>query len=108
MTDNTNANVVIAFPTERIVRKPTSIPTDTKNVQKEYINGIVNDNAMILISRLAMAGIDISIDDFQKRYALVVECIRAITYDTFGIFHPLQEPITELIRAIESIPVKKD
>lgn len=105
-----NANVVVSFPIERIIRTPIpeSVQENVKKTQKDYVNRLVDENATILVARLAMAGIDISTEDFQKSYALAIECLRSTVYMTLGIGHPLQEPIVEMIKAIEDCSINKD
>lgn len=100
----TQANVVVSFPPEKIVRVPTpeSMNDAVIIAQKNYLNFLVDENATILISRLAMAGIDISSDEFQKFYALTVECLRSSVYRTMNFHHSLQIPMKDIIRAIEN------
>lgn len=100
----TQANVVISFPPNKVVRVP--VPASMKgmmaSVQKNYLNFLVDENATALISKLAMAGVDVSGEEFQKFYALTVECLRSSVYKTMNFNHPLQAPMGDMIQAIEN------
>jgi len=100
----TQANVVVSFPPEKIVRVPVpeSMSESVITVQRNYLNFLVDENATILISRLAMAGVDVSSDEFQKFYALTIECLRSSVYKTMNFYHSLQLPMEDIIQVIEN------
>ena len=102
------ANVVISFPEDRVVRtqKPKTTKANKKLVadqQKLHINRLIEENASLLATRLVMSGINIGTDDFERNYAFTVECLRSALYKSVGLRHPLQDPINDIIRTIESM-----
>jgi hypothetical protein len=101
---------VISFPIDRVVRTPVPLSTKKQIIrsQKQHINRIIEENATNMVSRLAMAGVDISTDDFQRNYAFTIECLRSTLYESLGIHHPLQSPMKEIIHTIEDFATKKD
>lgn len=107
----TQANVIIAFPQDKVVRLQIPIKNNDiiKKIQKHLMNTLVEENANLLAYRLGLAGINIGADEFQKNYALTIECLRATLYKSLNLHHPLQLPIEKLIEAIEfsKTPPKK-
>ncbi len=71
--------------------------------QKNHINKMIEEQANLLACRLSMNGVDISTEDFQKSFALTIECLRAAIYNTVGLSHPMQRPMQEMIDEIEII-----
>ena len=80
------------FPTEKIAISAT----------KNYIDRIVNHYAEYVAAQLSAHGIDISSDDFRKRYSFSIECLRSTVYTNFDIPHPLSDALTQLIKAINT------
>ena len=106
---NANTNLVL-FPSDRIVRVklPESTQEAIQKTQKTHINQIIEEQADSIASRLAMSGVDISSDDFQKAFALSIECLRASVYATVGLHHPMHRPMKEMIEEIDIIIERKD
>ena len=104
------ANVVISFPEDRIVRIP--IPESTRelvaNTQKHHVNHLLEEQSAFILTKLLMSGVDISNEQFQKNFVLVMECLRASIYETLQITHPLQNPMREMLEMIEDILLLKD
>jgi hypothetical protein len=48
-----------------------------------------------------MHGVDIDSSDFERHYALSIECMRSAVYKSFKLSHPLQDPMEDMIRVIE-------
>ena len=97
------SNNVVMFPKGCVSRK-TYVP-DKKtedNAKESYVNHIIDHYAQMLLKNFSLHGIDVSTKDFDKQFALAIECLRASVYKSYGIQHPLHEPMSELIRAIES------
>jgi len=105
-----SANVVVSFPEDRIVR--LAIPESTKdfvvNTQKEHVNRILEEQSTFLLTKLMMSGVDVSTEEFQKNFTIVMECLRASVLETIQISHPLQHPMREMIEMIEGILLLKD
>lgn len=97
------ANVVISFPKDRVVRMflPPSARKEAERTKKFYADKTVEDHATGLVDSLAMSGVDISTDEFQKNYALTIECLRSTVYKSFGLKHALQPAMKEMIKSIQ-------
>ena len=105
-----NNEMIVSFPPDRIVRMPVPKNAEEiiKKTQKNHINRLVEDQANLLASRLSMSGVDISSEDFQRQFALSIECLRASIYGTVGLTHPMQKPMAEMIKEIEIVIQGKD
>ena len=113
-----NANTVILFPADHIIRiNPSEISeddgaamvfADVEVFQKRFINNLIQTYIDSIIYSLIDSNIDISSDDFQKNFAFTMECLRASIYQTMGLRHPLHGAITSLIESIINSSKKSD
>ena len=102
MTDDVANTNLLMFPRERIVRKIEKGLEDIEaNARENYINQVVDHYAEYLVRQFALHGVDLQSNGFDKHYALTIEFLRASICKSFGIDHPLHEPMGELIEQIE-------
>lgn len=104
-TANTITNTIIQFPKGRIIRTPipATLKDNINKTKKNYINKMIEESASNLAKYLSMSGINITSEEFQKNYALSIECLRSTVYKTFDLTHPLQQPMKNMIDSLEDI-----
>jgi len=99
---------VIAFPTNRIVKKSTTGPKKKdqkfldeihKQQTKEYVETSVDDMSLSLLKSFYNMGIKTERGEFTKDLAMLVDTMRGLIYRDFNMKHPAQilsEKIVEL------------
>jgi hypothetical protein len=96
------ANVVVSFPQERIVRvhPPPSVRETAKVNKKLFADKMIEEIAGLLAGKLAVSGVDISKEEFSQNYAMTIECLRATIYASFGVRHPFQPILKQMISSL--------
>lgn len=110
MTANT---VVLHFPVNRIVRLHgvAAAKLDSINeteAKQEYLDELIEDQTDALLQAMFLNGVNIKGEEFNRMMAVSIECLRAATYKTIGLDHPLSEHIEQIATEIEkTYPVKE-
>jgi hypothetical protein len=98
-----SSNNLIFFPSNLSTEPRFIAPTEeiARLAKENYINQMINHYAEYVATQLSMHGVDIDSSDFERHYALSIECMRSAVYKSFKLSHPLQDPMEDMIRVIE-------
>ena len=101
----TDANNIIDFPSDKVVRQPTTIKKEedrtdrmndfyTSDQVKEYIDSVINSYIKGLAIHMSANGFKID-KDVSKRLSYVGYCLQAIFYDSVNVEHPHIDTVEE-------------
>jgi hypothetical protein len=105
--DNSANNNLIQFPRSAIKRE--NIVSLTKNkesveaTQRDLLTQMVDFHAHHLLQIFALDGIDVESEDFDKYFALSIECLRATVYNTLDLDHPLLPFLKDMIVHVDKM-----
>ena len=104
-----SSNNLIIFPSNYTDAPGFTAPTEeiARLAKENYINQMINHYGEYVATQLSMHGVDIDSSDFEKHYALSIECMRSAVYKSFKISHPLQDAMEDMIRVIEECEKNK-
>jgi hypothetical protein len=104
------ANSIIEFPSERIVRYPTDgqkLVNDLRR-KKIFVDEILQEHMGEMGAKLLLCGVDISSQEFCDRFALSIEALRSAMYHGFNIEHPYEKHFVSIIEQIEQQAKEKE
>lgn len=104
MNDSANTNL-IQFPKSAVKRENMVALHKNKEAveatQRELLSQMIDYHAHHLVQVFALDGIDIESEDFDKLFALSIECLRATVYNTLDLHHPLLPVLKDLTEKVE-------
>lgn len=103
ITKKPEANVVLEFPKERVVRPqlPEVIADRLAKQKIIYASHMVDEEIVMLITHATMNGIDVRTPEFQKGFQITCDLLRGLMYRAMDIQHPMQPQLDELVKAAE-------
>lgn len=99
MNETENATI-IAFPNEKIVRRPAldHFVEELKEKGKfNFADSFVDELMDSLLESLHSVGVDIENETFIKDFSLSTSILRATIFRNFGLSHPMHEFIDDFV-----------
>ena len=105
--DNSANNNLIQFPGSAIKRY-NAVPLSKNKesveaTQRDLLTQMVDFHAHHLLQILALDGIDVESDDFDKYFALSIECLRATIFNTLDLDHPMLPFLKDMIIHVDKM-----
>tara|TARA_A100001011_G_C14053453_1_gene732895 strand:- start:189 stop:533 length:345 start_codon:yes stop_codon:yes gene_type:complete len=113
LNDSANTNL-IQFPKSAIIKRENIVALhknkeSVEATQRELISQMIDYHAHHLVQVFALDGIDIESEDFDKLFALSIECLRATVYNTLDLHHPLLPVLKDMAEKVEmAVDVKEE
>jgi hypothetical protein len=93
---------VVPFPT-RVVASVAPVKESSVEEDREYVDELVRDLAVNILSELYEEGVDINTKIFDKNFGFMVETLRSTLYATLNIEHPFQEIVDKCVKLVDEI-----
>ena len=105
--------VVLHFPQSRIVRLNETAAQNLENLneteaKKEYLDELIEDQLDAVLQALFLNGVNIKGEEFNRLVAVSIECLRAATYQSIGVDHPLHPQMEQMAVEIENTLPSKE
>jgi len=106
MNDSANNNL-IQFPRSAIMREhAVPLANDKESVestQRNILTQMIDFHAGHLLQIFTLDGIDIKSEDFDKHFAVSIECLRASVFNTLGLYHPMLPFINDMVHYVDKM-----
>ena len=110
--DNSANNNLIQFPRSAIKRENMVPLTKNKEsveaTQRDLLTQMIDFHAHHLLQIFALDGIDVDSDDFDKYFALSIECLRASDFNTLDLDHPLLPFLKDMIGVVDKMQEEEE
>jgi hypothetical protein len=110
--DNSANNNLIQFPRSAIHRENmVSLSKNKESVeatQRELLTQMIDFHAHHLLQIFALDGIDVESEDFDKYFALAIECLRASVFNTLDLDHPLLPFLKDMVDHVDKMKEEEE
>ena len=111
MDDSANNNL-IQFPRSAIHREQMVSLTKNKEsveaTQRDLLTQMVDFHAHHLLHIFALDGIDVESDEFDKYFAVSIECLRASVFNTLDLDHPMLPFLKDMIVHVDKMSEEEE
>ena len=110
--DNSANNNLIQFPRSAIKRENMVPLTKNKEsveaTQRDLLTQMIDFHAHHLLQIFALDGIDVESDDFDKYFAISIECLRASVFNTLDLDHPMLPFLKDMIVQVDKMQEEEE